>query len=297
MQQFGDDLQVPVVRRPSYVHAGFHAEVGDPVSGLSHAGEQWVRSQYMIEAHTHDVWEFYLQMHGVTRWVADGTLFALHPGHLFGVAPGVVHRMADEPGGSHHFYFAGIDVDAVAGRYPDAGLPWHTVGPVVHRGDAHALAEPFAQLVRELTVELDHAAAGLTLAIDRIVLEAARMLTPTTSVPRMAMHPAVAQVRDLLEHDYTRDWSLAGLAERVGLAPTYLASLFTRDVGLPPHTYLQERRIDRAKQLLVASDLSITAIGIDVGFGSGQHFARVFRKVTGRSPREYRGRYGEGIGS
>jgi transcriptional regulator GlxA family with amidase domain len=97
-------------------------------------------------------------------------------------------------------------------------------------------------------------------------------------------------VQDLLDRDYARRWTLRELADRVGLAPTYLSGQFTADVSQPPHRYLLERRVDRARQLLETSELSITAIGIEVGFGSGQHLARVFRRLTGYTPREYRRR-------
>jgi AraC-like DNA-binding protein len=98
----------------------------------------------------------------------------------------------------------------------------------------------------------------------------------------------VARVRALLDREYRRHWTLAELAGRVGLAPTYLAGLFTRELGMPPHRYLKERRVGRARQLLRGSDLPVTAIALETGFASGQHLARVFRDVTGHSPRQYR---------
>jgi AraC-like DNA-binding protein len=98
----------------------------------------------------------------------------------------------------------------------------------------------------------------------------------------------VAEIRDLLDREYVSAWTLQDMAGRVGLAPTYFAGIFVRELGIAPHRYLNEARINRARQLLAASDLSITAVAMEVGFGSGQHFARVFRQITGRTPRDYR---------
>jgi AraC-like DNA-binding protein len=202
--------------------------------------------------------------------------------------PGVVHQMADQPAGNHHFYFAAIDLATVWQRHTGLAGRWQDAAPVLHRGQAHTLAAPFAELTRELTSRFELADQGLQLAVDRVVLEVTRLLVPQTPVPLNGIHPAVLRVRELLDRNYARNWSLRELAEDVGLAATYLAALFTAEVGMPPHRYLTERRIQQAGRLLRSSELSITAIGIDVGFSSGQHFARVFRQVTGRTPSTYR---------
>jgi AraC-like DNA-binding protein len=293
--QFVHDLQVPV-SRPTGLRAGFHAQLSQPAggahqaSGVHHAGEQWAPARFLIRRHTHPVWELYLQVHGLSRWTAAGRRYTLAPGHLFAVAPGVVHHMAEESAANHHFYFAGIDTALVFGRHPALAHRWRDLPPALHRADAQPLAGPFAQLARELTAKRPYREEGLALAADRLVLEASRLLAPGAAAPELAVHPAIGQVRTLLHRDYARGWTLAELADRAGLAPTYLAGLFVREVGMPPHRYLNERRVERARQLLRTSDLSITAIGIEVGFGSGQHLARVFRQVSGCTPREYRRR-------
>lgn len=276
------------MHRPAGVRAGFHADLNDRRSGLTHAGEQWAAWQFMIPSHTHNVWELYLQMHGTSQWIANDQPFVLRPGHLFGVAPGIVHHMAAHPPGSHHFYYAGIEVATVVRRHPTLAKQWQRAPATIHRVDAEPLAAPFEQLMRELAVDLTHATTGLALAVDRVVLEASRCLGQSAAMPRMIAHPAVTRVKTLLDRHYERAWTTRELADQVGLAPTYLTGLFTSQVGMPPHTYLNERRIERAKQLLEMSGLPVTAVGIDVGFGSSQYFARVFRKITGYAPREYR---------
>jgi AraC family transcriptional regulator len=92
----------------------------------------------------------------------------------------------------------------------------------------------------------------------------------------------------MLDERYAHRVRVSDLARGSGLSPGHLAELFTRDVGVPPHRYLLERRLERAAELLVDSDLPITAIALEVGFGSGPHLSRAFRASTGCSPREYR---------
>ena len=290
---FVHDLEVTIVR-PEGLRAGFNASRAGSASGLHQAGEQWASPRFMIQRHTHPVWELYLQVHGLSRWVADGERYTLAPGHLLAVGPGVVHHLAEQPAGNHHFSFAAVDVDVVLARHPALGPTWRAAPRVACRPDGQSLMEPFAQLVGELTVTRPHAEEGLCLAVDRLVVEATRIFSAQAPTHELAVHPAVHLVRDLLDRDCARHWTLAELAERARLAPTYLAALFARQVGMPPLRYLNERRIDRARQLLRTSDLPVTAISIELGFGSPQHFARVFRRATGCTPREYRNARSDG---
>lgn len=271
------------LHRPSGLRAGFHAEGFAGESGLLHAGEQWVPEQFLIEPHEHPVWEIYLQQHGSTHWVAGGESYVLHPGHLFAVPPGVTHHLAGRSG-NHHFYFAAIDREPVVRRQPALAVPWPKT--VVHR-EAGELAHAFAQLVREVTTRYEYADIGLTLAVDHLMLAVSRSLAPA-AVPQLAMHPAVRTVKRLLDQEFQERWTLRELGDRTGLAPAYLAELFTTELGQPPHRYLNERRIERARQLLETSDITITALAVSLGFSSSQHFARVFRQLTGTTPTAFR---------
>jgi AraC family transcriptional regulator len=84
--------------------------------------------------------------------------------------------------------------------------------------------------------------------------------------------------------------SLKALAELARLSPFHFARSFKKPFGLPPHRYLTNRRIERAKNLLTQPDLPVTNIGFDVGFGDANSFSAVFRKSTGLTPTEYRRR-------
>jgi AraC family transcriptional regulator len=66
--------------------------------------------------------------------------------------------------------------------------------------------------------------------------------------------------------------------------------VFRRGVGVPPHQYLLARRVERAREPLAQTDLPVADVALEVGFASGQHFARVFRRLEGCSPREHRRR-------
>lgn len=78
------------------------------------------------------------------------------------------------------------------------------------------------------------------------------------------------------------------LAEAVSASEDYLSRIFHRELGLSPWEYLNRYRIRRAEELLRVTSESVKAIARTVGFRDQAYFARVFRKVTGRSPQEFR---------
>ncbi len=275
------------------IHAGFHAERdGDdhPGSGfLLHAGETWAGGSYFVERHEHPVWEVYLQAHGTTRWRVRDAVHTLGAGGVLAVPPHVPHALADRPGSRHHFFYAALDPLALVDD-PDAGAMWQA-GHELVTPHGESLAGPFRALVRELVAVRAWQPLALRAAATLLVLEAARVLHPDgDSAAPLARptSPAVVHARRLLDERYGERWRVADLAAGTGLSATYLAELFTRDVGVPPHRYLLERRIERAAELLAGTDLPVTAVALEVGFASGPHLSRAFRAATECTPRDYR---------
>ena len=99
-------------------------------------------------------------------------------------------------------------------------------------------------------------------------------------------HRAVQQVRDYLSSHYTANISLDQLAALVNLSPLRLLRTFRKQVGLPPHAYLNHVRVHQAKQLL-AMGWSITDAALETGFTDQSHLHRHFKKMMGVTPGQY----------
>jgi AraC family transcriptional regulator len=93
---------------------------------------------------------------------------------------------------------------------------------------------------------------------------------------------------DFIEAHLTEEIGLGQLAEEAGLSPYHFSKAFKTSLGVPPWRYVTERRIHRAKELLLDGCRSITEIAHDLGFSSHSHFTDVFRKTTGRAPSRFR---------
>lgn len=107
-------------------------------------------------------------------------------------------------------------------------------------------------------------------------------------------HPAVAQVKELLEKDMGANWTLKLLARQLHLAPGYLARVFKEATGVAPIVWLHRLRCERAAQLLLQTNLPIGEIGESVGWGDPNLFARRFRAAYGISASHYRARFRAG---
>lgn len=96
------------------------------------------------------------------------------------------------------------------------------------------------------------------------------------------------RVIDYIEAHLTEDIGLHDLATVAKLSPHHFSDAFKTSTGIPPHRYQIDRRIHRAKEMLLSSDQSITMIALDVGFASHSHFTDQFRKRTGTTPSRFR---------
>lgn len=97
------------------------------------------------------------------------------------------------------------------------------------------------------------------------------------------------RVLEYVDEHLVDDLSLAKLASLAGLSEHHFSSAFRQSMGAPPHRFLIEQRIDRARQLLREEPaLSVIDVAMTVGFTTSTHFATMFRKVTGMTPTDYR---------
>ncbi len=100
--------------------------------------------------------------------------------------------------------------------------------------------------------------------------------------------PMVTKARQYIQEKKSEDLSLADVARAVNVSTFYFCKMFKKATGLNFTEYLSRVRIEKAKNLLLNPNLRVSEIAYDVGFQSLTHFNRVFRKIQGLSPTDYR---------
>jgi transcriptional regulator of acetoin/glycerol metabolism len=99
---------------------------------------------------------------------------------------------------------------------------------------------------------------------------------------------AMRRVREYVEVHLSESIDLAMLATVAGLSLHHFAREFKQSVGVPPHHYLTQKRVERAQEMLAQTDLSLSEIAYAAGFSDQSHLARHFRHILGTTPREFR---------
>jgi transcriptional regulator of acetoin/glycerol metabolism len=99
---------------------------------------------------------------------------------------------------------------------------------------------------------------------------------------------AMRRVREYVEVHLGESIDLSMLAGVAGLSVHHFARQFKQSAGVTPHVYLTQKRVERAQEMLVQTDLSLAEIAFAVGFFDQGHLARHFRYMLGTTPREFR---------
>ena len=108
------------------------------------------------------------------------------------------------------------------------------------------------------------------------------------------VRPHLRRARDHADRYYADVLDLETLAGVAGMSKYHFQRLFTATYGISPAAHLSERRVERAQDLLRATNLTVTEVCHAVGFTSVGSFSSRFRERVGCSPTEYQRRYGDG---
>lgn len=95
---------------------------------------------------------------------------------------------------------------------------------------------------------------------------------------------AVEHAAELLRGDFTREWTVPGLAQAVGLSPNYLAARFRQHFAMTIARYRLVQRIHDARRLLSGSDVPVGEVARRVGIPDPHHFNKLFRRIAGVPP-------------
>ena len=96
------------------------------------------------------------------------------------------------------------------------------------------------------------------------------------------------QAIEYIDHHLSQSIKLDDLATHVGISKFHFSRLFKKSMGVSPHQYVTQQRIELAKHLLSKADMSISDIALECGFNSHGHLGKYFHKIVGITPKAYR---------
>lgn len=242
---------------------------------------------------------------GHLHWEIEGRPFLVPPHSAFFTFPWEKHgSLGDfEPG--HFFNFAVFRLKASQlspskkpRLVPGFGIPEEEQREIFSRLLAartrcFAATPDFAWLHTRLVRELHHPGAmgrREVIALSQAVLcELVRNLQVASQNPALsASARQVLKFVDDLRDDCPQPWTLESMAAACNLKRTQFETLIKELTGDTPLLLLNRFRVRHAQRALKAGEKSITDIAFDAGFDSSQYFSRIFQKLTGMTPSDYR---------
>lgn len=133
-----------------------------------------------------------------------------------------------------------------------------------------------------------HIFEQLTSLLTRLMEES---WNPEVKVESSAKRNNLQEIKDYIDLNFSQKITLDMLSERFFINKFYLTRIFKEQFGTSVNSYLTQVRITRAKQLLRFSDSSVEQVGLACGFSDNNYFSRIFRKVEGCTPKEFRKRW------
>jgi len=157
------------------------------------------------------------------------------------------------------------------------------LGVDIDNGEAKAayFATPVASQKK-----LDSVSSLLSIFADHLSMKSNQIAVQTAN----AEPPIITKAKQFIREHHTEDLSLGQVAAAVHTSIFYFCKLFRKVTGATFTEFVSRTRIEKAKNLLLNPNLRISEIAYEIGFQSLTHFNRVFKKVMGESPTEYRTR-------
>lgn len=102
----------------------------------------------------------------------------------------------------------------------------------------------------------------------------------------------VRRIQDYVDRNITEPIKVSELCALVNRTPSHFSRTFKRTVGVSPHAYVLRRRIQLASQLLAGSEMPLSEVALNCGFGDQSHLSNRFREHSGMTPAAWRRAHG-----
>jgi len=256
-----------------------------PLAGVELLSARYI--DHRFAPHVHDGYVIGMIMAGAQRYRYRGAEHLAGSGTLVLINPDELHtgHKGTENGWLYRAFYP--DSGQITSLLAELELPTHHLpafGATLYRDQD--LVNGFCQLHRLLespATALQQQTVWRELVLSLLQRHAA---VPDADKPGKE-HRAVSLAKELLLAQLAAPPSLEALAAAVNLSPFHFARVFRRATGMPPHTWLMQQRIARARALLQSGCLPLE-VAMQLGFADQSHLSRQFKQVYGVGPGAYR---------
>ncbi len=245
--------------------------------------------------HFHRYYEVFYLLSGQCRFLLKDTIYSLEKGDLVLIAPGELH---------HSIYSPDIICDVVFIYFkedfllPNLFSSKDSVGPFVPKsfmGSVPTLyQEEFHSILAKMlseNLQIDELSPSfMTCQLNELLLLLTRHSVLTEKEPELinAKEAEIMLATKYIYKNFQKPLTLAEVARVSNLSPTYFSKKFKATTGMGFKEYLNYIRLKHASAALLTTSNTITDIALEYGFNDCNYFKDLFKKVYGKSPREFR---------
>ncbi|MCM1542737.1 MAG: AraC family transcriptional regulator [Blautia sp.] len=247
--------------------------------------------------HSHSYYELFFLLAGKCRFLLKDTVYYLEKGDLVFIVPKELHHAVYSRDGDCEILMIYFQKEHLNWNlFSDGGAPYSSQEKMhSFMGSIPALyQEDFVRLLTRMQAEsadIDQYSAGfMGCHLHEILLMLMRYSVMNEEEPQLlnSRDADILLATRYIYKNYRKPLSLEEVSAQAALSPTYFSKKFKQVTGMGFKEYLNFVRLKHAQTALLTTDNTITDIALENGFNDSNYFKDLFKKVYGKSPREFR---------
>jgi AraC family transcriptional regulator len=237
-----------------------------------------------VQNHSHENAFFCMALRGVCTENYGRKVRVFEPSTLSFLPAGNVHSLEFHNTGMHSF---GIEIaPLLAQRVREYSLNLDT--------SIHCQEGLLALLYKKTYTEFVRMDDVAPLAIEGLVLEMLAEVSRRQKERTIEKSPRwLRQAQEIIHEQFSESLTLSNISDAVGVHPVHLARVFRKHHRCTIGAYIRRLRIESASRQILASQATLVEIAAAAGFSDQSHFSRMFKRVTGVTPTQYRAAHGK----
>ncbi len=244
----------------------------------------------IAKPHGHEYDQFFYSTHGTGTLILNGKRYTVKEGYGFFIPQHIPHE-----------YFPSENVWDIRWMVPrgnslsDLYSMLNITGGIYALNDTSPLDIILDKMHKELIYNKDNGNLFASSHVCEFIMEFARQAMLLDDLTPFALQPDsdigqkhIALLKDYINYHFMHRITMAELCRLTNLSAQHLCRIFKKYIGMRPTEYILSIRIERAKELLSATNHSINDISLWCGFENNNYFWNSFKRLTGMTPGQYR---------
>ncbi|WP_058308347.1 AraC family transcriptional regulator [Gracilibacillus massiliensis] len=251
--------------------------------------------EFEMDLHDHPAMEIMYVIKGKCQIEIDNRIVDMRKGQYIWIQSNVKHRLIVHKEAPCRMLNLEFLLKDQADHYTSIGELFHqnpTLKYLFDENNHYFLLkddEAVYYTLRNLVLELDHHSPHNQLLIDNLMVQLLLWINRNRlELDQQTDNFHIKKALTFIHEQYDTEIKVGDLAAITHLHPSYLHRIFKTSLQMTINQYITKVRLDKAKMLLVNTEIPVTEISNYIGVNTSQYFSSLFKKDTGRSPSDYR---------